>query len=235
VITAYAVAAGLRRPCGVTGIGGTPLELVSHRRLVAAVTRHRVAPDPSREAILAHAAVCEDLMGVADAVLPVRFGAVFDGVTALRTSLDDRYDDLVGGLDHVQGRVEIGVRIRWDGADTMAREGSPAETPVHGGSGRAYVMTLVAQEQRRRAAAERAEAVAGDIHRAIAIPAKDSRLEVLPTSGLLMSGAYLVERDDVDRMVAGVRTSAQDHPELDVLCTGPWPPYNFADPEVSRA
>ena len=45
-----------------------------------------------------------------------------------------------------------------------------------------------------------------------------------------LRSAYLVERSGVDGFVAAVRGLQQEHPGLSVLCTGPWPPYSFAEP-----
>jgi hypothetical protein len=42
-------------------------------------------------------------------------------------------------------------------------------------------------------------------------------------------GAYLVPVAAVDVVKQRVRAFASAHPELSVLCTGPWAPYSFAD------
>jgi Gas vesicle synthesis protein GvpL/GvpF len=230
MINVYAVATEVPRALDWTGVEGARVELVSRRALVAAISRHGSAPVPSRAAILAHAAVCEELLRVAGAVLPVRFGAAYNSDAALHASLDDRHDALAAALDHVRGRVEVGVRVRWDDVD-----GVRTASADRADSGRAYLMARVERERRRLAREERAEAMASELHRALAWAAAGSRVQTLATSGLLMSGAYLVDRGDIDWMVAAVRAVARQHPEFEVLCTGPWPPYHFADPEVSNA
>jgi hypothetical protein len=230
VITVYAVAAGVRRAPQWAGVDGSPVELVSHRSLAAAISRHGAAPVASRDAILAHAGVCDELLNVAEAVLPVRFGAAYTHDVGLHASLDERHDSLVAELDHVWGRVEVGVRVRWDDVDDSSpAAGSPPDT------GRSYLMGRVDEERRRRAREERAEAIAAELHRTLALAAADSRVQVLVTAGLLLSGAYLVDRDGIDRMVMAARAAATEHPQFDLLCTGPWPPYHFAAPEVARA
>jgi hypothetical protein len=45
--------------------------------------------------------------------------------------------------------------------------------------------------------------------------------------GDLLRGAYLVERDAVDAFAAAVGELQDTHPDLRLLCTGPWPPYSF--------
>ncbi|HEY8526902.1 MAG TPA: GvpL/GvpF family gas vesicle protein [Acidimicrobiales bacterium] len=246
MITAYAIACGVRRPARAPGIEGVPVELVPHRGLVAAVTRHDRAPRPTRAAVVAHAAVCEAVLAAADAVLPVRFGAAFADGGALAAALDERHDQLVAGLTHVRGRVEVGVRVRWAGGDDDGgggdRGGGPAPPPEPAppvatgpAPGRAYLMARVAADRRRRAAAARAEAVAARIDAAVRGAAADRRLEVGPAPGIVLAAAYLVDRGAVDRLVAAVRAVGRDEPEVAILCTGPWPPYSFADGGVPGA
>jgi hypothetical protein len=45
----------------------------------------------------------------------------------------------------------------------------------------------------------------------------------------LLRAAYLVERARVPAVVETVRDLQREHGELALLCTGPWPPYSFAE------
>jgi len=47
-------------------------------------------------------------------------------------------------------------------------------------------------------------------------------------SQLLHDACYLVERDRVDEFARSVETYASAHPELSLVCTGPWAPASFA-------
>jgi hypothetical protein len=44
-----------------------------------------------------------------------------------------------------------------------------------------------------------------------------------------LRGAYLVERDAVKRFAAEVARLQNLNTGLSILCTGPWPPYSFAE------
>ena len=46
-------------------------------------------------------------------------------------------------------------------------------------------------------------------------------------TGIVLSGAFLVERERLDSFTGAVAEAAQSHHELDVQLTGPWPPYDF--------
>jgi Gas vesicle synthesis protein GvpL/GvpF len=45
----------------------------------------------------------------------------------------------------------------------------------------------------------------------------------------LFRAAYLVERDAVDAFTAAVARLQDAGAGLSILCTGPWPPYSFAE------
>ena len=66
-----------------------------------------------------------------------------------------------------------------------------------------------------------------------AAAARDAALRMLdhrlrPRARDGSDGRYLVARDDVEGFVAEVERYAGEHPELAVVCTGPWAPYSFA-------
>jgi hypothetical protein len=52
---------------------------------------------------------------------------------------------------------------------------------------------------------------------------------VIQSGWELLRAAYLVDRDAVGGFTARVDALQREHPELAVLCTGPWPPYSFAE------
>ena len=63
------------------------------------------------------------------------------------------------------------------------------------------------------------------VHEPLHALARDSTLR--PGDDLLRA-AYLVDRRLVGAAVAVVKRLQDDHPELGLLLTGPWPPYSFA-------
>ena len=76
----------------------------------------------------------------------------------------------------------------------------------------------------RLASLERADAVAAELHRPLA---RCARATVL-ASGADHAAAYLVrdeERPAFEQAVAGFVSA---HPDVTVVCTGPWAAYSFA-------
>ena len=208
------------------GHRGAPLRHLSRDGVTAVFSRHREIELPPEERHLwRHERVTEALM--ADrGVLPVRFGTTVDDEAALATMLSERADEFRALLDLVRGRVEIGVRALW----TPPAEEPPADVPaardtadVAGpvGPGRAYLLDAL---RTRHAGARLADA----LHAALAEQAVSARRRVLATPRLLLSGAYLVDRDGVDRFLAAADEIDGAHGDVELVCTGPWPPHSFA-------
>ena len=193
------------------GIGGAPLHVLARDGLAAVLSRHRtLRPEPSPELLWAHEAVVERLMARAT-VLPLRFGTVLDGDEALAATLAERDDELAAGLERVRGRVELGVRVL--GAPQPSR-------PPGAQSGRAYLMA-------RRDAHHRAEREAAEVHAPLAAEAHDARLRAPAPPPAILAAAYLVDRGAVGAFRARVGALAAARSDVEIACTGPWPPYSF--------
>jgi Gas vesicle synthesis protein GvpL/GvpF len=198
------------------GLEGTPLgveELDGLDAVVGELGRERI--EPTEEAVLAHARIVEELTAVNEAVLPARFGRGYQNAQALRVAVAEQGDALRQALDRVRGCLELGLRV-------LAKPGDAAG-PAQ--SGREYMLGRL--DQRRRA-----ERLADEVHGPLAELARADTRTVGATPQLLLSAAYLVPRDTVDRFRSTLTELETAHPELSLACTGPWPPYSFATVEV---
>jgi glycosyltransferase involved in cell wall biosynthesis len=217
VLYVYAlVDAGVETPPPMEGHAGAPLCLVGRGPVAAVCSRHddldvRVEP----EELWRHERVIEALMEK-HAVLPVRFGTTVAEDDALAAALDERRADFCAALDRVRGRVEISVRALWS-----PPEPQPELESRDDGPGRAYLLA-------RRGERDAALALAESIHSPLAARAADARRQVLLTPRLLLSAAYLVERAGVDAFLAAADDAGRSHPDVELLCTGPWPAHTFA-------
>jgi hypothetical protein len=211
VIYLYAVAEGIDELPPVAGVDGAALE----RRQVAGLDLvvSEGAPsgiEPTEEAVLAHARVVEALVPRSNALLPARFGRAFSDEGLLEAAVRDGAPALREALARVRGCVELGLRV-------VGEEHGPSRAAP---SGRAYM-------EERLAKTTEAEELAEQLHEKLASLARTSVREIATTPRFLLSGAYLVEPDRVDRLRARVWELEAAHPKLSFACTGPWPPYSF--------
>jgi hypothetical protein len=190
-----------------------PLQIVTLDGLAAV---YSTAPkrDASPEALWRHEQVVEALMKDRD-LLPVRYGTQLDDAAAVVRAVDPRRDELAAALDRVRGAVELSLRV------------VAADTPPPGGPQRARANGAEHLRARAHATAVR-EAAIRTLHDPLAALARASTTSSPPDERELLRAAYLVKRDVVDRFVASVARLQRANPGLRLLCTGPWPPYSFA-------
>lgn len=197
------------------GLDDQPLRDVAEGALVAVVSEHD-GPDlkPTSAAVSAYERTVRGLME-RGAILPARFGSVLEDESAVRELLRRRRKDLLARLRRVRGAVEIGLRASW-------RKGTPSRPdPGRSQSGTSYLRERL---ERRQCAAR----VAGELDRLSAI-ALSARRSMTPRPDVPVLDAYLVERGRVDEFVALVERLDGDLDDVELVCTGPWPPYSFAE------
>lgn len=225
------LAAGL-----VAAVGRVPPETFAEEPLNALLQDlTAVAPYALR-----HETVVRTLMAAAPALVPVAFGAVYQGEAGVHALLHERADAFRRVLDRVRGREEWTVKVFRDQAallraaeagDAQARALSAAVASAT--PGRAYLL----RRQRERvvaAAAERLAArLAGECVRRLAALSAAVRHEMAqePGTELLLKASFLVPREAVERFTAEAeRLRAVCAPQgLIVVANGPWAPYSFAE------
>ncbi|HKO28235.1 MAG TPA: GvpL/GvpF family gas vesicle protein, partial [Solirubrobacteraceae bacterium] len=70
---------------------------------------------------------------------------------------------------------------------------------------------------------------AEELHDPLSELAADARCSLLPADDTAFAAAYLVERERADELEGRARELAQQHPEVDMVVSGPWPPYSFSE------
>ena len=189
------------------------LHTVAEGQLVAVVSEHSgPPPEPTAAALGDFERTVRALMDRVP-ILPAQFGSVLEDEADVRDFLRRRGEDLLARLERVRGAVEIGLRASW-----RDRAALPNERPE---SGTAYLRDrLELREQARRVAHQL------DPLTALAL---SSRRVLAPRPDLPVLDAYLVDQGRVDEFVALVEKLGRGLDDVDLVCTGPWPPYSFAE------
>lgn len=98
----------------LTGIDGHQVYPIASGHLVAVVSdvpNQKLRPE--RRHLAAHQGVLKRLVETGS-VLPMTFGIIADSAEAVEAILTKNRDDLNAQLERVEGKVEMGVRVRWD-------------------------------------------------------------------------------------------------------------------------
>jgi hypothetical protein len=212
VIHVYGIVDELDALPPVAGLEDAPLERrrVGELELVVSRASGEPAGEVSREAVLRHAEVVEELMSRSRAVLPAQFGREFGDEDELEAAVRTQVSELQRGLERVGGCVEFGLRVL--GEVEVGRL-------AHASSGTEYMRERLAESKRR-------DRLVAELHEPLA---RLSRATVLahPRTSLL-EAAYLVAAEKVGAFRATVARLEEARPELTLVCAGPWAPYSFA-------
>lgn len=219
----YALLAEAPRGDAGAGLGAEPLRFVPVGDVLAAVGDIAAPPAVSPSTLRAHDAVVRRLAAAVDAILPVRFGTVLDGETALAEAIAGRAPRLREALALVAGREQMTLRVFGEAASI------DAAVPVAGdlGPGARYLET---RRRQARRAAEVPELAPLRRHLDALVRAEQAQRHDSPP--LLASVYHLIDRGRaaayLDAVAAGVPALAP----IRAVATGPWPPYAFAPEEL---
>lgn len=208
----------------MSGLGEFAIEMLPYMDIGAVTSCYSMAElSPIESNLWRHEKVVESLM-TEHTVLPVRFGTVLPNEAAVQTVLASHYTEFAANLTHVRGRVELSLRVMQNEYDDLLQQ---IEPKYLFDTGRAYMAAQLEEQRNMQIRRQEAEALAADIHAPLAGLAAENTQRVLATPRLLLTAAYLVDRDRIDTFQNKVRALSTAHPQLRLLCTGPWPPYHF--------
>lgn len=223
---------------GLTGVGGAPVRLLAFggaASVVAVMSEfegERVSV--TRENLLAHNRVNAHVLARVTP-LPFRFGTLADEarlssyVAANETTLSEAFG-------RVRGCVEMGVKVRLvEGAKVEANESEvnveefKVEEARAAGVGRGTAFLLAKRREilGGEALKSRAESVAARLAERVESLARSTDVRLSPEGPILLRASHLIARENVAEYRARVRDFGAGLPEMQLLASGPWPPYSF--------
>jgi len=176
-------------------------------------------------------------------IVPVAFGHVVRGTKELKAFLRLNTAAITAELDRLDGKVEMGVRVRWDVQNIFKYivEGDPALTAsrdrVFGAGTRALPaekleLGRMFEERLQSARTSLTERVVESLEK----EAVGSRANPPTTEETVADLAFLVDRGMQQRFQDAVgEVAALWPPEYVFQCTGPWAPFNFVELQLSAA
>lgn len=197
-----------------------------------------------------HERVIEALM-TQHTVLPFRFGIIAQSRAALEGCLQLRRAALAADLDRVRGKVELALRVAtremgdangpegqsrppneggWPMHPPAPREAQDSALPVGNGGARpgtTYLQGRMDVARRERAWRSRMEHLERSLRSVLDPLSAEIQWEPCTDATGLLKAALLVDRDEVGVLIHAVERLRRCNPQLEVSCTGPWPPYSF--------
>lgn len=228
-------AAGRIQSVAAKGLADEPVVILRESNLAAIVSPVRDERlRPERRFLMAFDRVLRDILDQTT-FLPSAFGIVADSERQLRQMLRDQAPALTKQLKQLDGKVEMGVTITWDGPtlfryfidkspqlrdmrDRLYAEGREPSTEDKIELGRMF--ERVRGEQRQHDSDLAADALR-QYQLAVLQPRTDEEVARL---------ACLVPRDAIEAFRDAVHALADQFDDnYNVKCDGPWAPYNFVN------
>ena len=235
-----------RSPAALAGVDGQPVFLVSSNGLSAAISRiNQSNVTPEISCILAYQRVVESFHchPAVGGVIPVRYGALFGEEFQIIRLLKERSKQYKALLKELDGCVEMGIRILISDfgfriADSeipiqqLKTRNSKLET-----SGRAYLAARKVHYEQQEKFNKQAKEVIEQYRAAfngLFLKCKTEFPSIgNPQSAIrnpVLSLYFLVRREHAERFRQVFRKIRVKEPPR-LLLSGPWPPYNFVQPD----
>jgi Gas vesicle synthesis protein GvpL/GvpF len=173
-------------------------------------------------------------------VIPMRMCTVYRTEGGVREMLHREADALQDALAHLRGKAEWGVKA----FVSMDSEGREADADAGASSGAAYMERKRTARERRQQSLEMAEEAVAVIHERLSTAADDAQIiplqrpEASGHSGeMILNGVYLVADEALENFHEEVRALQAEFASdgIELLCTGPWPAYNFVPGTIGAA
>jgi len=182
------------------------------------------------ESILKHEEVVEALMDKFT-VLPMRLYTVFSKKEDMLLKVKDYYDDFIENLDRVRDKCEFGIKVIWAGnvikdriINAHKNESSPAEPEQSGAKFMKEKFEKYKIDKEFEEEADRCISIVdGFLNRYVS----EKKLEKLKTDNLLLSAAYLVDKEKIGDFKEAFEKLRSSDGDLKYMLSGPWPVYNF--------
>jgi hypothetical protein len=193
--------------------------------------------DVSRQNLLTHQRVLEEILAFTE-VIPAQFGLVTSSDALVRESLlEARHDELLETLEHIGGRVELGLKVFWKketvfeeivaGRDDIRALRDAAGTHPEGAA-RLDQIRLGQLVEKAMAALRTSDAE--EILELLEPLCVDFKTNTLLTDMMVLNAAFLVEREREARFDAAVNAIAErSGARLLLKYVGPLPPFDFVD------
>ena len=187
------------------------------------VSEYVPVDDLGQKALLQHAHVVSECFKHTT-VLPFRFGTVFDTDDALRRAVRLNRKAFTESVSRLKGKAEMHLKLLIkDGSLRQALE--EIELPLTVGS--EYLSKLREKASRQRERQTKARALSVQVHKIFDPLEQDVCCRKVQTGGMLIDIALLIEHKQVEKYQNRYQMATRHLPGIEVVMSGPWPPYHF--------
>jgi len=226
---------------GISGISGSSLYALSFKNIsitVSDFSSSKFVVD--KEMAIDFARIIEQLSQKLT-LLPVRFGTFLKSDEDILKLLTDHYDSFYNNLIKVWDKDEFGLKVIWDyakGSEKIKEESEKevvksdtyfSKNTVHTN----YLLEKIKKHKLEDALLRHVEKLIEEISGFLAEINPECKFKKMVSNSLILDGVFLIEKDKKDEFIQAIGALKQQHNDLHLLLTGPWPPYSFVEIDQS--
>jgi hypothetical protein len=229
------------RNFGPIGIGGRGDEVltISYDELSMVVSNHLMTKMVvSRENLISHEKVIEEVMKEFDSVLPVRFGTIATNADEIRNLLDRRYREFKNLLRQMERKVELGVKGLWKNMGLIFeeiveenKEIKRTKQNLERDKTRKAIQTKIEVGRMvARALEKKKEKEQALIIKTLKDTAVDYKLNKTLGDEMFINASFLVDKGrekEFDNIMDDLSEKHKDR--IKFIYAGPLPPFNFVN------
>ena len=223
----------------IEGIGGAnPYAIFDHDH--AAVFHHLATTDSianTAEALI-YANVIE-ILSRQFTLLPVRFGSVLNSAVEIEQMLERNRLVIQENLAKVENREEFGLKIFCDPATIkeaiQGKSNHPTQTPLVESNGteiskyRQWVSKKLEEHREEEARLQYLDSVITEFKAMVEPMRVLMKVKKMVTATLVADVVMLIDKSKKKELIESVEILQNQHPFLQLVMTGPWPPYSFVE------
>jgi len=229
------------RHFGPIGVGGRRDEVltIGYEDLSMVVSNHPLTKlVVSRENMITHEKVIEEVMKEFDSVLPVRFGTIASSADEIRNLLDNRRREFQESLKNMERKVELGVKGLWKNMSLIFKEiveenkdiKKIKESIQKDKNKKNIQAKMEAGKMVAEALLKKKEKESAKITDELKAVAYDYKLNKTLGDEMFMNAAFLVDKGrekEFDNIMDDLDDAHKDRVKF--MYSGPFAPYNFVN------
>jgi hypothetical protein len=166
-------------------------------------------------------------------VLPVKFLTVFVRRENVLSMMEDYYSDFRDNLGRLRNKIEFGIKAIWPAGKIKQsiidayRKGYPNASTLANSPAKMFIAEKFVNYEIDKAFDDKAGKTISAMDTDLSRFAAEKELDKLKTENMLLSAAYLVEKDEQENFRGAFEHIRAAHSGFKFLFSGPWPPYSF--------
>ncbi|MEI6749950.1 MAG: GvpL/GvpF family gas vesicle protein [Bacteroidota bacterium] len=224
---------------GMKGIAGSDIYAVPIHEITAVVSdmkRADLITDKSHA--IEYASVIE-ILTKQFTLIPMRFGSFLKSTGAITKMLETNYYEFQQTLQKVEGKFEFGLKVFCDPeilktelrskSEVLVQTAANPDPEIKNSVYREYINRKLKEHRLEELMLTYVDKVISDITGTLVRLDAINKFNRMGTPTNIIDAYFLLKKEKKEELIQMFGDMQNQYPALNLILTGPWPPYNFVD------